>query len=60
MPSWNSVQTEIKSAGSTHDIIRRQHLGRLHEYTGRNTIIYYSGWLEKDALVRSGLGRVDQ
>ena len=59
MPSWNAVQTEIKSAGSTHDIIRRQYLSRLHEYTGRNTIIYYSGWLEKDALVRSGLTGIE-
>lgn len=46
MPSWDKVQAEIKAVGSVHDVIRRQHLQALHKLTGRNVIVYYSGWLE--------------
>lgn len=55
MPSWDQVLSEIKSAGSTHDLVRRKYLKELHEYTGRNAIIYYSGWLEKGHLARQGV-----
>ena len=47
MPDWNEILHEIQEAGSTHDIIRRRYLQELHEVTGRNVIIYYSGWLQK-------------
>lgn len=50
MPNWNEVFDEIKEAGSTHDIIRRKYLKKLSEYTGRNVITYYSGWLQKPGL----------
>lgn len=50
MPNWNSILDEIREAGSTHDVVRRKYLRQLHEYTGRNTIIYYSGWLQKPDL----------
>lgn len=59
MPSWDKVQTEIKSAGSTYDMIRRRHIAALHEYTGRNVIVYYSGWLEKAQLVAQGLKGIE-
>jgi hypothetical protein len=55
MPSWDKVQAQIKAAGSVHDVIRRQHLAGLSELTGRNVIVYYSGWLEKEHLIRQGL-----
>lgn len=55
MPSWDKVQNEIRAAGSVHDVIRRRHLADLSSYTGRNTIVYYSGWLEKDLLLAQGL-----
>lgn len=55
MPSWSAVQSEIKAAGSTHDLIRRKYLGELANETGRNVIVYYSGWLEKEYLARQGL-----
>lgn len=35
--------------------MRRKALAELSEYTKRNTILYYSGWLEKQHLVGSGL-----
>lgn len=50
MPDWNQLLNEINAAGSTHDIIRRRYLRKLHELTGRNVIIYYSGWLQKRNL----------
>lgn len=55
MPSWDKVQSEIKAAGSVHDVVRRQHLKYLAELTGRNTIVYYSGWNEKQFLLSQGL-----
>ena len=50
MPNWNELLDEIKASGSTYDIIRREYLRQLHELTGRNVIIYYSGWLQKPNL----------
>jgi ClpP class serine protease len=47
MPNWNELLDEIKARGSNFDIIRREYLSKLHELTGRNTIVYYSGWLQK-------------
>jgi ATP-dependent protease ClpP protease subunit len=51
MPNWNELLDEVKGAGSVHDIVRRKYVRRLSELTGRNTIIYYSGWLQKAHLV---------
>ena len=47
MPDWNQLLTEIKAAGSTYDLVRREYLRKLHEKTERNVIVYYSGWLQK-------------
>ena len=50
MPNWHEIGQEIGISGSTFDIVRRKYLKKLSEYTSRNTIIYYSGWLQKDSL----------
>lgn len=55
MPSWTSIRTETSAAGSTHDVIRRQYIKHLADVTGRNVIVYYSGWLEKATLQAQGL-----
>lgn len=55
MPNWDQVRSDISTVGSGHDVIRRQYLKQLSEQTGRNTIIYYSGWLEKSMLASQGL-----
>lgn len=47
MPNWAQILNEVKAAGSTHDIVRRHYIAKLHENTGRNVIVYYSGWLQK-------------
>ncbi len=50
MPNWSQLLDETKSAPSIHDIIRRRYLSQLHDVTGRNVIVYYSGWLQKDGV----------
>jgi len=50
MPSWDDLLREITNRGSTYDVVRREYLQKLHEYTGRNVIIYYSAWLQKPNL----------
>lgn len=47
MPNWKDVLDELRKLGSTHDVIRRKYLLELHKITGRNTIAYYSGFLQK-------------
>lgn len=47
MPNWNQLLDETKAAGSVFDMKRRHYLSKVHEITGRNVIIYYSGWLQK-------------
>ena len=46
MPNWNEILDEIKEGGSIFDVVRRRYLRQLHELTGRNVIIYYSGFLQ--------------
>ena len=50
MPNWKAILDELNSAGSQYDIIRRNYLENLANLTGRNVIIYYSGWLQKPGL----------
>lgn len=50
MPSWHEILNEISQSGSTHDVIRRKYIAELSAKSGRNTIIYYSGWLQKFGL----------
>ncbi len=44
MPSFKDIIQEIQRA-NPHDVVRRKYLGKYHEKTGRNVIVYYSGWL---------------
>jgi ATP-dependent protease ClpP protease subunit len=39
--------------------VRRRALAELSTYTKRNTILYYSGWLEKQHLINQGLTGFD-
>ncbi len=55
MPNWNSVVEEItrkqvegqRTAQAAIDTVRREYLKKLHKFTERNIIAYYSGWLSK-------------
>ncbi|MBE7503280.1 MAG: S49 family peptidase [Verrucomicrobiales bacterium] len=51
MASWGELLRELKGHGSPCDLLRRKQLRRLHQLTGRNVIIYYSGWLQKGERV---------
>ncbi len=60
MGSWHDLLNEIKERGSTHDVVRRECLRRLQELTGRNVIIYYSGWLQKPEIVGAQVNDADK
>lgn len=47
MANWNQIQKDINNQGSTFDIVRKAHLKDLSKYTKRNTVAYYSAWLQK-------------
>lgn len=49
MPNWGQVLNEIQGMRIENplDKIRRKYLATMHEYTGRNVIAYYSGFLQK-------------
>lgn len=60
MPDWNEILDEIKAKGSTYDIVRRNYERKLHELTGRNVIVYYSGWLQKRGIPDIGIDDDDK
>jgi len=53
MPNWNEVLIEIQNEQIKYpninplDTVRRKYLNQISSITGRNTIAYYSGWLQK-------------
>lgn len=47
MASWHDIINEINKIGSNYDVLRRKYLLELSQLTGRNLVIYYSGWLQK-------------
>ena len=50
MPDWNQLLDEIRASGSMYDVVRRRYLFRIYELTGRNVIIYSSGWLQRGSF----------
>lgn len=60
MPNWHDLNNEIRTTGSTYDVIRRKYLEKLFEKTGRNIIVYYSGWLQKPNLNGNYLNDADK
>lgn len=50
MPNWSNLLKEINQLGSSYDVLRRKYVESLAEYTGRNVICYYSGWLQKPEM----------
>lgn len=60
MANWNEILDQINKSGSTHDVIRRQYIQKLYELTGRNVIIYYSGWIQKPGLLGTELNDADK
>jgi hypothetical protein len=52
LPNWNEILGELQRAGSAHDVIRRRYLADLSALSGRNTIVYYSAWLQKTQIAQ--------
>ena len=50
MPTWSQIRNKVQNEGSTIDITRKGYINKLSEKTGRNTIVYYSGWLQRPEL----------
>ena len=47
MANFKDIGDELQRKGSTFDIVRKKYIRSLNEHTGRNTIAYYSAWLQK-------------
>ncbi|MBP8947051.1 MAG: serine protease [Bacteroidales bacterium] len=54
MPTWDDILKEIGSQPNVFDYIRRKYIKELSVKTGRNVIVYYSGWLQKSNLQQYG------
>lgn len=54
MPNWSGILGELqpKTTGDPIDFdgVRRKYLTELHKHSGRNVILYASGWLQKNDL----------
>ena len=67
MPNWRDILNEIQEFQREHiaqanaavDIIRRKYLQELHEYTQRNIIAYYSGFLSKPDILQADINDGD-
>lgn len=53
MPSWDGLLAEIQTQSSPQDNIRRKYLLQLSQLTERNTIVYYSAFLQKASVMRA-------
>jgi ClpP class serine protease len=66
MPNWSEVIVEIQQEqkknpqGNPLDTVRRKYLKLVSEITGRNTIAYYSGWLQKPTAPGTAVGDKDK
>jgi ClpP class serine protease len=50
LPTLNEILNETMGVGSGHDVVRRKYINELSKITGRNVIVYYSGWLQKPPI----------
>jgi len=67
MPNWNEVLSEVLAEHNKQnkklpplDIVRKKYLSKVSEITGRNTIAYYSGWLQKPSAPGTGINDKDK
>ena len=53
MPIWSEILGELSKTRQGNDMpdfdgVRRKYLAKLHRHSGRNVILYASGWLQRD------------
>jgi len=58
MPNWGEILDEI--TGTNTDTVRRKYIRNVHEITGRNIIIYYSGFIQKPGESASSISDEDK
>ena len=44
--TWNGIMNEMGNYPNAFDVVRKKYIKKLSDLTGRNTIVYYSGWLQ--------------
>ena len=54
------AQASGAAAQQALDIVRRKYMVELRNYTGRNVIAYYSGWLSKPGIFQSDINDEDK
>lgn len=64
MPTWEEILTKINNLAcqnqpSPYDTVRYECLKSLSDYTGRNVIGYYSGWLTKPNMQNADINDTD-
>lgn len=50
MPSWGAILDKLNSVPNPLDDMRKKYLSIMNQYTGRNVIAYYSGFIQKPRL----------
>jgi len=67
MPNWAGIDKEINNVPASDDpsvsaldVVRRKYLALLSDYTKRNVIIYYSGWLNKPGAFGTSIADDDK
>lgn len=59
MAGWDDVLKELNETMSQSDYVRRKYLKKLSEYTGRNTIAYYSAFLNRQNATNLDINDLD-
>lgn len=60
MPNWNETLSELQAnSKGPHDLLRLKYIKKLSKHTGRNVLVYYSGWLQKGSLAGIDFGISD-
>lgn len=59
MAGWDDILKELNETMSQTDFVRRKYLKHLSDYTGRNTIAYYSSFLEKPNATNIDINDLD-
>lgn len=60
MPSWGAILNELNRVPNPLDKYRRKYLAIMREYTGRNIIAYYSGFIQKPGIEGAGIDENDK
>lgn len=66
MPIWSEILGELSRSGEQgngapdFDAVRRKYLRLLHRHTGRNVILYASGWQQKENAPANAVSITDE